>query len=68
MFAEADAVARDTTMVADVCIVGAGPAGITIARELAADGAPSVVVLESGGFEVEPETEDLYRAANHGEP
>lgn len=68
MFADADDVARDTTIVADVCIVGAGPAGITIARELAADSAPSVVVLESGGFEVEPATEDLYRAANRGEP
>src|SRR4051794_39562239 len=37
-----------TRLEADVCIVGAGPAGITLARELAASGR-SVILLESGG-------------------
>jgi choline dehydrogenase-like flavoprotein len=44
---------------ADVCIVGAGAAGISMALELA--GAPcSVLVLESGGLQPEKRTQDLY--------
>ncbi len=38
-----------TTLDADVCIAGAGPAGITIALDLRASGL-SVVLLESGGL------------------
>ena len=43
-------VARGSTIECDVCIVGAGAAGITVANEL--DGRPErVVLLESGGLE-----------------
>ena len=46
---------------ADLCIVGAGPAGITIARELA--GSPlDIVLVESGGFEPDAATQGLYDA------
>ena len=38
----------DTVLTGDVCIIGAGPAGITVASELAHAGV-RVVVLESGG-------------------
>lgn len=38
----------------DVCVVGAGPAGSTVALELEASGA-RVVVLETGGFDDPPE-------------
>ena len=41
--------AGDETFEADVCVVGAGAAGITIARELGAAG-HSVLLVESGGF------------------
>jgi choline dehydrogenase-like flavoprotein len=44
---------------ADVCIVGAGAAGITIARELDGCGR-RVVVLEGGGRSVAPGAQDLY--------
>lgn len=44
---------------ADVCIVGAGAAGITIARELRARPL-RVVLLESGWFTPDPETQSLY--------
>jgi choline dehydrogenase-like flavoprotein len=44
---------------ADVCIVGAGAAGITIALELIGSGL-QVVLLESGGFDAEPQTQSLY--------
>jgi nucleoside-diphosphate-sugar epimerase/choline dehydrogenase-like flavoprotein len=45
---------------ADVCIVGAGAAGIVLAVELAKKGS-HVLLLESGGLRDEPGTQDLYR-------
>jgi choline dehydrogenase-like flavoprotein len=49
----------------DVCIVGAGAAGIPLARRLAASGR-SVCVLESGGLQYEQETQNLYLGENVG--
>jgi choline dehydrogenase-like flavoprotein len=46
---DARTVEPGTTLDADVCVVGAGAAGITIARALAAT-SRSVLLLESGGF------------------
>ena len=63
MFLQADQVERD--LEADVCIVGSGPAGITIANELAPSGL-SILVVESGGFELEADTQNLYRAEQRG--
>ncbi|MEL7027852.1 MAG: GMC family oxidoreductase [Pseudomonadota bacterium] len=52
---------------ADLCIVGAGAAGVTLAREFA--GARTrVVLLESGGFEYQPELQALYEGENVGAP
>lgn len=69
MFLDARGVADGSELDADVCVVGAGPAGITIAREL--DGTDlRVVVLESGGFAVDGATQDLARGeiAGHAYP
>lgn len=44
----------------DVCIVGSGPAGMTLALELAARGR-RVVLLEGGGEEFEEDSQELYR-------
>jgi choline dehydrogenase-like flavoprotein len=43
----------------DLVIIGAGAAGITIAREFF-QGGMTVLLLESGGVKCEPETQDLY--------
>ncbi len=52
-------------METDVCVIGAGAAGLTLARELA--GAPfRVALLESGGFDPDPPTQALYRGRVHG--
>jgi choline dehydrogenase-like flavoprotein len=47
------------TLTADVCIVGAGAAGISMALELA-KGSIEVLVLESGGLRPEKATQELY--------
>ena len=49
----------------DVCVVGAGPAGITLARRLAAAGA-SVALMEAGGLELTEESQDAYRGSSVG--
>jgi len=59
MFLDAREIAAGSVLDADVAIVGAGAAGIAIARELAQRG-HSVLVLESGGFEYEEDTQSLY--------
>jgi choline dehydrogenase-like flavoprotein len=46
----------------DVCIIGAGPAGISVAKELADSGA-RVCLVESGGFEFDPVVDSLNQAA-----
>lgn len=46
-------------METEVCIVGAGAAGITLARDFI-DAPFRVVLLESGGTEFDQQTQDLY--------
>ncbi|AZI36671.1 putative oxidoreductase [Caenibius tardaugens NBRC 16725] len=53
--------------ISDVCIVGAGAAGLTLARQLLEQGY-TVTLLESGGLDFEQETQDLYRGENVGLP
>ena len=54
-------------MAADVAIIGGGPAGIAIARELA-DTRIRVLVIESGGTDYQAETQTLSAVENIGEP
>jgi len=54
-------VQRDTVLRADVLVIGAGAAGITIARSLAGSSA-KVIVLESGGLEADDATQALAHA------
>ncbi|GAA4432678.1 GMC family oxidoreductase [Pontibacter saemangeumensis] len=50
----------------DICIVGAGPAGISMALEW--QNTPyKVILLEGGGFEVESDVQDLYRGQSIGQ-
>src|SRR5690606_13814888 len=48
------------------CVIGAGAAGITVARALLAAG-QEVVLIESGGLDYEPETSDLNAGENVGQ-
>ena len=49
----------------DVCIVGAGSAGITLARDLMHEGI-NVLLLEGGGTDFDSQTQALYRGRNIG--
>jgi choline dehydrogenase-like flavoprotein len=52
---------------ADLCIVGAGPAGLTIARELAGNRI-GVLILESGGLDSEVSAQELNEGSTTGDP
>jgi choline dehydrogenase-like flavoprotein len=66
MFVDARVLGDDTLIEADICIVGAGAAGITLARDLA-DGKRRVVLFESGGFDFDEETQELYDGPSVGQ-
>jgi choline dehydrogenase-like flavoprotein len=51
---------------ADVCIIGAGPAGLTLARELATR-ERRIVVLESGDRHPDPAAQALNEGTTHGD-
>ena len=51
----------------DVCVIGGGPAGITVARKLGAAG-HSVGLFEAGGLEFTPQSQEIYAATQAGQP
>jgi choline dehydrogenase-like flavoprotein len=62
---DARTVVENATIDTDVCIVGAGAAGITLAREFI-DQPFRVCLLESGGLEFDKDTQSLYKGQNLG--
>ena len=49
----------------DVCVIGTGPAGASLARSLAAQGL-DVALMEGGDLEWTPESQDVYVGENLG--
>lgn len=66
MFIDTRRVQEGSVVETTVCIIGGGVAGITLAMELDKQGI-DVVLLESGGFNPDDETRDLYRGEDVGE-
>ncbi|HNP95393.1 MAG TPA: GMC family oxidoreductase [Cyclobacteriaceae bacterium] len=60
MIIDARQIQKGTVLRGDVCVVGAGAAGITLAFELAKGGL-NVILLEAGGRKWNPENQDLYK-------
>lgn len=56
---------REMSTDAEVCIVGAGAAGVAIARSLSQSGR-EVCLLEAGGMDFDPETQALCEGENTG--
>jgi len=74
MLINANELAGDTEFTAEICIIGAGAAGITLALRLGAAGR-DVLLVESGGFGMlsesgaigpDPDTQALYRGTMSG--
>ena len=61
MIIDARGIEKAKRVKTDICVLGAGPAGITLAREFSKTG-HSVCLVESGGFAEEEATQAL----NHG--
>ncbi len=67
MIVDARSLPAGTVVETEVCIVGAGAAGITLARGFS-DARFRVALLESGGMDYEPETQELYQGQSIGRP
>ena len=66
MLIDARSVSGDRRFDCDICVVGAGPAGIAIVDRLR-DSGLSLLLLESGGFNLELPTQRLYRGETIGQ-
>jgi 2-polyprenyl-6-methoxyphenol hydroxylase-like FAD-dependent oxidoreductase len=52
----------------DVCIVGAGAAGLTLAGEMQRSSARDICVVEAGGFQPDEDTQALHDLDSVGYP
>ncbi|MEB3358008.1 MAG: GMC family oxidoreductase [Synechococcales bacterium] len=67
MFIDARELAEGAIINSDICIVGGGAAGITIAKELL-NKSYKVCILESGGTEADPASQELGKGKSVGVP
>jgi len=65
MIIDARTIDHNSTIEADICIVGSGPAGMTLAMELA-DFDGTICLLEAGGEEMAQEHQHLYAGNEKG--
>ncbi len=68
MIIDGRAIPGGSTLASDICIVGGGPAGISLATRLASDPRLTVCLIESGGLEFDEATQELARAEVVGLP
>ena len=59
MFRDARGVLDGSALNADLCVIGGGAAGITLALGVKEAGF-STIMLEAGGFERDPENQSVY--------
>jgi choline dehydrogenase-like flavoprotein len=64
---DARSIAEDSEIAADLCVIGAGPAGIAIVERLRNSGL-QICLVESGGIDPEVSTQSLYRGSSIGHP
>jgi len=65
MFKDLKDIPPDSKLTYDLCIVGTGPAGISVTKQLL-DTNFSIVVLESGGLQPEARYQELNKGENSG--
>ena len=66
MYIDSSKLQQGQNISAEICIVGGGAAGITIAKKLAESNI-GVCLVESGGIEFDRDTQNLYAGENIGE-
>jgi len=66
MHTDARTIDNNTLIEGDICIIGAGAAGISLALEWL-DSGYKIVLLEGGGFEYDAKMQDLYRGKTTGQ-
>lgn len=67
MIIDARSLSPEAAIDTHVCVIGSGPAGITLAREFANQNF-QVCLLESGGWEFDPEIQSLSNGTAIGDP
>ncbi|HYI72880.1 MAG TPA: GMC family oxidoreductase [Skermanella sp.] len=67
MFIDLRTLDDNSVLEADICIVGAGPAGISMARSLIGTNI-DVLVIESGDMDYDDDTQALYQGESVGVP
>jgi choline dehydrogenase-like flavoprotein len=65
MFVDSRELSTGHEVETDLCVIGAGAAGITLAREFLGQDM-KVCLLDGGGFDADESTQDLYRGENTG--
>ena len=66
MFIDARELKNNSLIEGDICIIGAGAAGISIALDWM-DTSHKVILLEGGGFEYDDKVQDLYNGKSTGQ-
>ncbi len=66
MHQDARTINQNSIIQGDICIVGAGPAGISMAMDWL-NTPYKVILLEGGGFEYDSDVQDLYKGNNTGQ-
>jgi choline dehydrogenase-like flavoprotein len=65
MLVDARTIDKNSVVPTDICIIGAGAAGITMAREFVGL-RHKVILLESGGLEPDADTQSIYEGKSNG--
>ena len=64
-FVDANELENGATLSTDLCVIGAGPAGLALARELNAGGL-DIAIIESGGLSIDAQTQNLAVGSSVG--
>ena len=67
MHTDARQLENNSEIIGDICIVGAGAAGVSIALDWENNGY-KVILLEGGGFEYDDRVQELYQGSSTGQP